>query len=55
MCMNCQRFNAADTIFFKQANDVMTLFNELYAKEIPQYPLDAETSSLPPPPPRTVK
>ena len=57
MCMNCQRFNAADTIFFKQANDAMTLFKELYHKEFPDYPLDAETSTLPPPPPpqRNVK
>lgn len=51
MCINCQRFNAPDTIFFKQANEAMSAFIELYNQEFPDYPLDAELSVLPPPPP----
>lgn len=40
MCINCQKFNSPDTIYYKHAGDALIVFKDLYYEKFGEYPPD---------------
>lgn len=38
MCSNCQKYNAAETVYHKHAIEALMAFKQLYCTEFPEYP-----------------